>query len=69
LTSAAENYHATLEENRKLFNEVQELKGGYAKKKSIYFCMLILLLYDLLRGFILLIRKYQSLLPDKTFSS
>jgi hypothetical protein len=33
LTSAAENYHATLEENRKLFNEVQELKGGYAKKK------------------------------------
>jgi hypothetical protein len=32
LTSAAENYHATLEENRKLFNEVQELKGGYAKK-------------------------------------
>ncbi|XP_047082982.1 kinesin-like protein KIN-14M isoform X2 [Lolium rigidum] len=28
LTSAAENYHATLEENRKLFNEVQELKGN-----------------------------------------
>lgn len=28
LTNAAENYHATLEENRKLFNEVQELKGN-----------------------------------------
>ncbi|XP_051199635.1 kinesin-like protein KIN-14M isoform X1 [Lolium perenne] len=28
LTSAAENYQATLEENRKLFNEVQELKGN-----------------------------------------
>lgn len=28
MTSAAENYHATLEENRKLFNEVQELKGN-----------------------------------------
>uniref|UniRef100_A0ACD6ADS5 Uncharacterized protein n=1 Tax=Avena sativa TaxID=4498 RepID=A0ACD6ADS5_AVESA len=28
LTSAAEKYHATLEENRKLFNEVQELKGN-----------------------------------------
>jgi kinesin family protein C2/C3 len=31
LSSAAEKYHATLEENRKLFNEVQELKGGYAR--------------------------------------
>ncbi|KAF0904831.1 hypothetical protein E2562_037606 [Oryza meyeriana var. granulata] len=28
LTNAAENYHDTLEENRKLFNEVQELKGN-----------------------------------------
>uniref|UniRef100_A0A0E0LCJ4 Kinesin motor domain-containing protein n=1 Tax=Oryza punctata TaxID=4537 RepID=A0A0E0LCJ4_ORYPU len=28
LTNDAENYHATLEENRKLFNEVQELKGN-----------------------------------------
>uniref|UniRef100_A0A0D3GHS1 Kinesin motor domain-containing protein n=1 Tax=Oryza barthii TaxID=65489 RepID=A0A0D3GHS1_9ORYZ len=28
LTNVAENYHATLEENRKLFNEVQELKGN-----------------------------------------
>lgn len=28
LTNAAENYHAALEENRKLFNEVQELKGN-----------------------------------------
>ncbi|KAG8094504.1 hypothetical protein GUJ93_ZPchr0012g19181, partial [Zizania palustris] len=28
LTNTAENYHATLEENRKLFNEVQELKGN-----------------------------------------
>ncbi|KAM0848475.1 hypothetical protein ACQ4PT_054370 [Festuca glaucescens] len=31
LTSAAENYHATLEENRKLFNEVQELKDEVFK--------------------------------------
>ncbi|PNT75807.1 hypothetical protein BRADI_1g38040v3 [Brachypodium distachyon] len=28
LTNTAEKYHATLEENRKLFNEVQELKGN-----------------------------------------
>ncbi|KAE8817330.1 kinesin-4-like [Hordeum vulgare] len=28
LTNAAEKYHSTLEENRKLFNEVQELKGN-----------------------------------------
>ncbi|CAM0910320.1 unnamed protein product [Alopecurus aequalis] len=28
LTNAAESYHATLEENRKLYNEVQELKGN-----------------------------------------
>lgn len=27
LAEAAENYHAVLDENRKLFNEVQELKG------------------------------------------
>ncbi|WOL07311.1 kinesin-4-like [Canna indica] len=28
LTDAAENYHSVLEENRKLYNEVQELKGN-----------------------------------------
>ncbi|KAF7109970.1 hypothetical protein CFC21_110143 [Triticum aestivum] len=28
LANASEKYHATLEENRKLFNEVQELKGN-----------------------------------------
>ncbi|XP_078447970.1 kinesin-like protein KIN-14C isoform X2 [Wolffia australiana] len=28
LAEASENYHAVLEENRKLFNEVQELKGN-----------------------------------------
>lgn len=27
LVNAAENYHAVLAENKKLFNEVQELKG------------------------------------------
>ena len=27
LTEAAENYHVVLEENRRLYNEVQDLKG------------------------------------------
>ena len=30
LSNAAENYHAVLTENRKLFNELQELKGTEA---------------------------------------
>lgn len=33
LVDAAENYQTLLAENRKLFNEVQELKGG------IYMCL------------------------------
>jgi len=33
VTSAAEKYHATLADNRKLFNEIQELKGAYLNCK------------------------------------
>lgn len=29
LAEAAENYHVVLTENRKLYNEVQDLKGMY----------------------------------------
>jgi len=29
LAEAAENYHVVLAENRKLYNEVQDLKGKY----------------------------------------
>jgi kinesin family member C2/C3 len=31
VTNAAEKYHAALADNRKLFNEIQELKGTYLK--------------------------------------
>lgn len=34
LINDAEGYHAALEENRKLFNEIQELKGDFANKQS-----------------------------------
>jgi hypothetical protein len=30
LTSAASGYHKVLEENRKLYNQVQDLKGNFA---------------------------------------
>lgn len=29
VTNAAEKYHEALAENRKMFNEIQELKGTY----------------------------------------
>jgi len=29
VTNAAEKYHAALADNRKLFNDIQELKGSY----------------------------------------
>ncbi|GJM98190.1 hypothetical protein PR202_ga15177 [Eleusine coracana subsp. coracana] len=35
LINDAENYHTALEENRKLFNEIQELKGDCKQDKSI----------------------------------
>ena len=38
LSNAAENYHAVLTENRKLFNELQELKG--TKKIKLEFLSL-----------------------------
>lgn len=35
LINNSENYHAVLEENRKLFNEIQELKGDSANKEKL----------------------------------
>ena len=35
-SNAAENYHAVLTENRKLFNELQELKGTEVHEKYFY---------------------------------
>jgi hypothetical protein len=35
LINDAENYHAALEENRKLFNQIQELKGDW--EESFFF--------------------------------
>lgn len=45
MIDAAQNYHATLAENRKLYNEIQELKGTFQHKKiSTYYRMLYHLL-------------------------
>lgn len=35
LINNSENYHAVLEENRKLFNDIQELKGDSANKEKL----------------------------------
>jgi kinesin family member C2/C3 len=35
LINDAENYRTALEENRKMFNEIQELKGDYRQDKFI----------------------------------
>jgi len=35
LINDSENYHASLEENRKLYNEIQELKGDSANKEQL----------------------------------
>lgn len=38
LVEAAQNYHAVLEENRKLYNEVQDLKGFLFSLTIYYDC-------------------------------
>jgi hypothetical protein len=44
VTNAAEKYHAALAENRKLFNEIQELKGAnYVLQSSVHFAWLSIL--------------------------
>ena len=69
VADAAKNYHVVLEENRRLYNEVQELKG-----KTIWVIVLclhstILSRYDFVLLLHLFSREYQSLLPDKTIPS
>jgi hypothetical protein len=68
LINDAKSYHAVLEENRKLFNEIQELKGDYANKDNLIDISISSTISDF-EGFYCLTRKHKSLLQDKTFSS
>ena len=45
LINDSENYHASLEENRKLYNEIQELKGDSANKEQLIWICIFLILW------------------------
>ena len=45
VTNAAEKYHGALAENRKLFNEIQELKGAnFVLQPSVHFAWLSIII-------------------------
>jgi kinesin family protein C2/C3 len=73
LTNAAENYHATLEENRKLFNEVQELKGCKANSIAHLYADILnyqlLILYAYLSGNIRVHCRIRPFLPGEDQTS
>ena len=66
LADAAENYHSILAENRKLFNEIQDLKGA---TKLIVLLRLHLKQKIEVHFSVCLLRKHQSILPNKTLSA
>lgn len=66
LSHAASDHHKVLEENRKLYNQVQDLKGNDLS--------LTLLSYEFRQrnkslSALFLNRKYSGLLPSKTIST
>uniref|UniRef100_A0A0D3GHS2 Kinesin motor domain-containing protein n=1 Tax=Oryza barthii TaxID=65489 RepID=A0A0D3GHS2_9ORYZ len=73
LTNVAENYHATLEENRKLFNEVQELKGCKANSIAHLYADILnyqlLILYAYLSGNIRVHCRIRPFLPGEDQTS
>lgn len=71
LADAAQNYHTVLAENRKIFNELQELKGRcyyHLIILSLFFLCTMYGVHDFSSSFSFC-RKHQSLLPDKTIST
>jgi kinesin family protein C2/C3 len=68
LSNAAENYHAVLTENRKLFNELQELKGTEDHVQYLFRCVFSKLMQPI-NSIVMTCRKHQSVLPGEAFPS